>query len=95
MSHELARLLDLGRLTHVVDIGANPVDGAPPYKPLLDAQLCRLTGFEPQPVALAELNRKKGTNKTYLPYAVGDGGEHTLKPRGRDASPRSAAPTVF
>jgi FkbM family methyltransferase len=78
MSHELARLLDLGRLTHVVDIGANPVDGAPPYKPLLDAQLCRLTGFEPQPVALAELNRKKGTNETYLPYAVGDGGEHTL-----------------
>jgi hypothetical protein len=51
-------------LTRVVDIGANPVDGAPPYKPLLDAQLCRLTGFEPQPVALAELNRKKGTNKS-------------------------------
>jgi FkbM family methyltransferase len=24
------------------------------------------------------LNRKKGTNETYLPYAVGDGGEHTL-----------------
>jgi FkbM family methyltransferase len=78
MSHELARLLDLGRLTHVVDIGANPIEGAPPYNPLLSAQLCRLTGFEPQPAALAKLNRKKGTNETYLPYAVGDGGEHTL-----------------
>jgi FkbM family methyltransferase len=75
---ELARLLELARLTHVVDIGANPVDGAPPYKALLDAQLCRLTGFEPQDAALAELNRKKGANETYLPYAVGDGGEHTL-----------------
>jgi hypothetical protein len=78
ISHELARLLDLSRLTHVVDIGANPVDGEPPYKSLLDAQLCRLTGFEPQPAALAELTRKKSANGTYLPYAVGDGGEHTL-----------------
>src|SRR5262249_59024350 len=53
-------------------------DGAPPYNPTRAAQLCRLTGFEPQPVAVAELNRKKGANETYLPYAVGDGGEHTL-----------------
>jgi FkbM family methyltransferase len=77
-THELARLLELPRLTHVVDIGANPVDGAPPYQPLLDAQLCRLTGFEPQDAALAELDKKKGANESYLPYAVGDGGEHTL-----------------
>jgi FkbM family methyltransferase len=77
-THELARLLELSRLTHAVDIGANPVDGAPPYRPLLDAQLCRLTGFEPQEAALVELNKKKGANETYLPYAVGDGGEHTL-----------------
>jgi FkbM family methyltransferase len=77
-THELARLLELPRLTHVVDIGANPVDGAPPYQPLLDAQLCRLTGFEPQDAALAELDKKKGANESYLPYAVGDGREHTL-----------------
>jgi FkbM family methyltransferase len=76
--HDLARLLGMGRLTHVVDIGANPIDGAPPYKPLLDAQLCRVTGFEPQASALAELDRKKGANETYLPYAVGDGKKHTL-----------------
>jgi FkbM family methyltransferase len=77
-SHDLARLLSLGRLTHVVDIGANPIDGAPPYRPLLDARLCRITGFEPQASALAELNLKKGANEAYLPYAVGDGQEHTL-----------------
>jgi FkbM family methyltransferase len=77
-SNDLARLLSMGRLTHVVDIGANPIEGAPPYKPLLDAQLCRVTGFEPQATALAELNLKKGAYETYLPYAVGDGREHTL-----------------
>jgi FkbM family methyltransferase len=77
-SHDLARLLGMSRLTHVVDIGANPIDGAPPYQPLLDAQLCRVTGFEPQAEALAELNRKKGTYETYLHYAVGDGEAQTL-----------------
>jgi FkbM family methyltransferase len=76
--HDLARLLSMDRLTHVVDIGANPIEGLPPYKPLLDAQLCRVTGFEPQAAALAELNLKKGAYETYLPYAVGDGREHTL-----------------
>jgi FkbM family methyltransferase len=75
---DLARLLSMSRLTHVVDIGANPIDGSPPYRPLLDARLCRITGFEPQASALAELNLKKGANETYLPYALGDGEAHTL-----------------
>ncbi len=77
-SHDVARLLGMSRLTHVVDIGANPIEGAPPYRPLLDAQLCRITGFEPQASALAELNLRKGANETYFPYAVGDGEAHTL-----------------
>jgi FkbM family methyltransferase len=77
-THDVARLLGMSRLTHVVDIGANPIEGAPPYRPLLDAQLCRITGFEPQASALAELNLRKGVNETYFPYAVGDGEEHTL-----------------
>src|SRR5262249_34612530 len=71
-------LLRPQRLTAVVDIGASPIDGEPPYKPMLDAGLCTLTGFEPQPEALAELNRRKGANETYLPYAVGDGRAHVL-----------------
>jgi FkbM family methyltransferase len=66
------------RLTEVVDIGANPIDGDPPYKPMLEAGLCRVTGFEPQHEALAELRRKQGKNERYLDYAVGDGGVHTL-----------------
>jgi FkbM family methyltransferase len=68
----------MGRLTHVVDIGANPIEGSPPYKPLLDAPLCRVSGFEPQASALTELNLKKGANEAYFPYAVGDGKEHIL-----------------
>jgi len=62
----------------VVDIGANPIDGDPPYQLLLDAGLCRVTGFEPQPAALEALRTQAGPAERYLPYAVGDGGEHTL-----------------
>ena len=74
----LARLLAPQRLTEVVDVGANPIDGDPPYAAMLAAGLCRVTGFEPQEDALAELQRRKGPDETYLPYAVGDGGKHTL-----------------
>ncbi len=65
-------------LTRVVDIGANPIDGDPPYQPMLRDGLCRITGFEPQAEALAALLRRKGPLETYLPYAVGDGNVHTL-----------------
>lgn len=78
MSTAFRDLLAPHRLTDVVDIGANPIDGAPPYTPLLAAGLCRVTGFEPQPEALLELQANKGPSERYLPYAVGDGGSHTL-----------------
>ena len=74
-------VLDLvccSRLTAIVDIGANPIDGDPPYKAMLEAGLCTVTGFEPQPDALAELQRRKGPLETYLPYVVGDGESHCL-----------------
>lgn len=78
MRTALSELLETTRLTEVVDIGANPIDGDPPYKPMLAAGLCKVTGFEPQEEALAELMRTKGPNENYLPYAVGDGSIHTL-----------------
>lgn len=74
----LSLLLEPRRLTEVVDIGANPIDGDPPYKAMLDTLLCRVTGFEPQESALKDLQARKGPNERYLPYAVGDGGQHTL-----------------
>lgn len=73
-------LLSPSRLTHVVDVGANPLDGGkPPYLPMLKAGLCHVTGFEPQQQALLALLLKQGANELYLPYAVGDGRATTLK----------------
>lgn len=78
MTTAFAALLSPERLTEVVDVGANPIDGEPPYTPMLAAGLCRVTGFEPQAAALAELQKRKGPNERYLPYAVGGGGAGTL-----------------
>jgi FkbM family methyltransferase len=72
-------LLAPSRLTAVVDIGANPIDGDPPYAAMLADSLCTVVGFEPQAEALAELLAAAGPNERYLPHAVGDGGEHELK----------------
>jgi len=75
---ELFALLAPQRLTAVVDIGANPIDGDPPYKPMLDKGLCTVIGVEPQPDALKRLAERKGPREIYLPHVVGDGGTHTL-----------------
>jgi len=76
----LRKLVSPSRLTHVVDVGANPCDGGkPPYLPMLNAGICHVTGFEPQQEALLTLQRMRGPNELYLPYAVGDGSSHILK----------------
>lgn len=62
----------------IVDIGANPIDGDPPYAKLLKGGAADIVGFEPNPSALEKLNTQKGPNETYLPYAVGDGNRHKL-----------------
>ena len=78
MSKTLQEILQPQQITQVLDIGANPIDGDPPYKKMLEDGLCAVTGFEPQLSALDELMRKKGPNERYLPYAVGDGQSHVL-----------------
>ena len=76
----LRALLNPTYLTDVVDIGANPIDGGDlSYQAMLQAGLCRVTGFEPQEEALVRLNANKGNNERYLPYAVGDGREGLLR----------------
>ncbi len=62
----------------IVDIGANPIDGEPPYFCFLNRNQGRVVGFEPNPSALAKLQTLKGPRDTYLPHAVGDGERHTL-----------------
>jgi FkbM family methyltransferase len=75
----LLDLLKPNRITEIVDIGANPIDGDPPYKPMLEAgEICRVTGFEPQEGALKKLNDVKSRLERYLPYAVGNGSEKLL-----------------
>jgi FkbM family methyltransferase len=69
----ISQLLGPSRLTAIVDVGANPIDGDPPYKTMLQKGLCRVIGFEPQPAALAALNLKKSDRETYLPHIIGDG----------------------
>ena len=75
----LRDLVRCSRPTSVLDIGANLVDGDPPYQRMLDEGLCTVTGFEPQQRALAELELRKGPMERYLPHVVGDGHTHRLK----------------
>jgi FkbM family methyltransferase len=75
----LISIVHADRLTSVVDIGANPIDGDAPYKEMLQRRACRLIGFDPQPDALTRLNACKTDLETYLPYAIGDGEDHSLK----------------
>jgi FkbM family methyltransferase len=74
----LLKTLGLDEKILIVDIGANPIDGDPPYKTLLRSNHARVVGFEPNPSALEKLQTMKGKDDIYLPHAVGDGGEHTL-----------------
>lgn len=78
MADKLIELLQPSRLTNVIDIGANPIGGDPPYKRLLENRLCRVVGFEPQLDTLDRLNSQKSDLECYLPYAVGDGEQATL-----------------
>lgn len=72
MLDSLADILGLDRLTHVVDIGAAPIDGPPPYRSLVEAGLCRVTGFDPQ------IEESRSGCHSYRSEAIGDGNEHTL-----------------
>jgi FkbM family methyltransferase len=68
------------RLTSIVDIGANPLDGgSPPYASMLLSGLCEVTGFEPLAAALAELQKRKSPRERYLSYVIADGHKHQLR----------------
>jgi FkbM family methyltransferase len=75
----LRDLVGCSRPTSILDIGASLVEGDPPYRQMLDDGLCTVTGFEPLPRALADLEVRKGPRERYLPYVVGDGNKHRLK----------------
>ncbi len=62
----------------VIDVGASPIDGQPPYQSLLDAGRIHLLGFEPDPGQHQALLAQNIPNATFLPYAIGDGSPGTL-----------------
>lgn len=74
----LFAMFGAGHPIRVLDVGANPIEGDPSYKSLLDAGHALVTGFEPQPEALAALNAAKSAHERYLPDALGDGQDHSL-----------------
>lgn len=71
MDH-LRALLAPSRLTSIVDVGANPIDGSPPYARMLDEGLCTVVGFDPQQSAPSR------NGITYVPKVIGYGGPATL-----------------
>ena len=73
----LSQCVPSKRSTHVVDIGANPLE-VPSYQSLLDAKLCTVFGFEPQEDAYKELQDSKSANEVYFPTALGSGRKETL-----------------
>ena len=62
----------------IMDVGANPMNFDAPYKPLLDAGLCKVIGFEPQKEAFDKLQNQKSPQETYINVAVGDGQPHVF-----------------
>jgi FkbM family methyltransferase len=62
----------------VIDVGASPIDGPPPYQRLFDAGRVNLVGFEPDPDQHRALVAHACANATFLPYAIGDGSAGTL-----------------
>lgn len=75
---KLFELLAPTRRTAVVNIGASDIGDAEIYQPLLDRDIGSLIGFEPLPEQFEILKAKQAKNCTVLPYAIGDGGLHTL-----------------
>jgi FkbM family methyltransferase len=57
----------------ILDIGA-AVEGEDRYEPLLANNLARVTGFEPNSVALRHLQSLNRPSRQYLPHFVGRGG---------------------
>ena len=62
----------------IVDIGASPIDGPPPYTPLLEQGMVQLIGFEPDETQYRELLTTQSENVRYYPFAIGDGNDATL-----------------
>src|ERR1035438_9830207 len=85
----LAAHLSPGRVITVVDVGAQMLPHEEhAYLPLLNANIpCQVIGFDPLADRIQErAEHEKGHNLQLLPYAIGDGGQHTLYINNVDAT---------
>ena len=63
---------------HVVDVGANPIEGEAPYKLLLESGHAKISGFEPNETAFAKLVQQASAQEKYHCAALGAGGVETF-----------------
>ncbi len=63
---------------NIVDIGASPIDGTPPYQKLIDIEKANVIGFEPSPEQYQILLQQTNPKLKFLPQALGDGNEAIL-----------------
>jgi FkbM family methyltransferase len=93
-SAECARLADialarLGRRPRIIDVGAQSLgDGSHPYSPLAAMTEIDIVGFDPLAARLDERAASESTagSLELLPFALGDGHEHTLYVNNYDAT---------
>lgn len=88
-SAELERALALlDRRLRVVDVGAQSLGiGSHPYQPLLEFCEVEIIGFDPLEERLRErADAESAPGLKLLPYALGDGGTHTLYINNEDST---------
>jgi FkbM family methyltransferase len=79
----------LGRRPRIVDVGAQSLgDGSHPYSPLSALTATDIVGFDPLATRLEERAAHEATHGSLqlLPFALGDGHEHTLYVNNVDAT---------
>jgi FkbM family methyltransferase len=86
----LREILELRRPTQVVDIGANPLDEVPVYKPLIETGLCAVTAFEPQSETMRTIDNPL---MRILPDAVGDGTQQIFRKCGHSGWSSTLVPS--
>ena len=80
---DFAGFLQPANRTQIVDIGAYPIDGTPPYADMLQKGLCDVIGFEPQLEGFRKLENKPDESGSYysayyFDHAIADGNNHTI-----------------
>lgn len=70
---KLAEIIGLDSRIQVIDVGANPIDGKPPYHGIYSEDIAHVIGFEPNPLAFKKLESVKKPNDKFFLQAIGDG----------------------